>query len=55
MDVLQIATTVALVLLAVAWYLSYSASRLDRLHAKVEGAVSALDAQLAVDGGLAQI
>ncbi|KGN40602.1 hypothetical protein [Knoellia aerolata] len=46
MDILQIATTVALVLLAVAWYLSYSASRLDRLHAKVEGAVSALDAQL---------
>ena len=46
MDVLQISTAVALVLLAVAWYLSYSASRLDRLHAKVEGAVSALDAQL---------
>jgi len=46
MDVLQIATIVALVLLAAAWYLSYSASRLDRLHAKVEGAVSALDAQL---------
>jgi len=46
MDVLQVATIVALVLLAMAWYLSYSASRLDRLHAKVEGAVSALDAQL---------
>ena len=45
-DVLQVATIVALVLLAAAWYLSYSASRLDRLHAKVEGAVSALDAQL---------
>lgn len=45
-DVLQVSTMVALVLLAVAWYLSYSASRLDRLHAKVEGAVSALDAQL---------
>lgn len=45
-DVLQIATIVALVLLGAAWYLSYSASRLDRLHAKVEGAVSALDAQL---------
>ena len=28
------------------WYLSYSAARLDRLHAKVEGAISALDAQL---------
>lgn len=45
-DILQVATIVALVLLAAAWYLSYSASRLDRLHAKVEGAVSALDAQL---------
>ncbi len=33
-------------LLCVAWYLSYSASRLDRLHARVEGALSALDAQL---------
>ncbi|KRE41525.1 hypothetical protein [Knoellia sp. Soil729] len=46
MDVLQVATIIALVLLALSWYLSYSASRLDRLHAKVEGAVSALDAQL---------
>lgn len=45
-DILQVATILALVLLAAAWYLSYSASRLDRLHAKVEGAVSALDAQL---------
>ena len=34
------------VLLGTAWYLSYSAARLDRLHAKVEGALSALDAQL---------
>jgi hypothetical protein len=46
MDVLQVATIISLVLLALSWYLSYSASRLDRLHAKVEGAVSALDAQL---------
>ncbi len=29
-----------------AWYLSFSAARLDRLHARVEGALSALDAQL---------
>jgi hypothetical protein len=29
-----------------AWYLSFSAARLDRLHARVEGAHSALDAQL---------
>ncbi len=29
-----------------AWYLSYTAARLDRLHARVEGSLSALDAQL---------
>lgn len=34
------------VLLALAWYLSYTAARLDRLHAKVEGALSALDAHV---------
>lgn len=45
-DVLQVTTVVVMVLLAAAWYLSYSAARLDRLHAKVEGAMSALDAQL---------
>ncbi|GAA4409877.1 membrane protein [Fodinibacter luteus] len=45
-DVLQIATFAVILLIAVAWYLSYSAARLDRLHAKVEGAMSALDAQL---------
>lgn len=45
-DALQLATFVVIVLIAVAWYLSYSAARLDRLHAKVEGAMSALDAQL---------
>ena len=45
-DVLQVATLVVLVVIGVAWYLSYAAARLDRLHAKVEGAMSALDAQL---------
>jgi hypothetical protein len=45
-DILQVATIVAIVVIAVAWYLSYSAARLDRLHGKVEGAMSALDAQL---------
>ncbi|MGL5927416.1 MAG: hypothetical protein ACRCY8_00635 [Dermatophilaceae bacterium] len=45
-DVLQTATFAVTVLVVVAWYLSYSASRLDRLHAKAEGAMSALDAQL---------
>jgi hypothetical protein len=34
------------VLLALAWYLSYSASRLDRLHHRVEAARAQLDAQL---------
>lgn len=33
-------------LVLVAWQLTYNASRLDRLHARVEGALSALDAQL---------
>jgi hypothetical protein len=45
-DILQVATFLVIVLIGVAWYLSYSAARLDRLHAKVEGAMSALDAQL---------
>jgi hypothetical protein len=40
-----ILAAVALVAVA-AWYLSFSAARLDRLHARVEGAHSALDAQL---------
>lgn len=34
------------VLLGIAWYLSYNAARLDRLHTRGEGALSALDAQL---------
>ena len=39
---------VALAVLAVllVWYLTWTASRLDRLHARVEGARAALDAQL---------
>ncbi len=45
-DVLQVSSFLVIVLVGVAWYLSYSAARLDRLHAKVEGAMSALDAQL---------
>jgi hypothetical protein len=35
-----------LVVLVAGWYLFFSATRLDRLHARVEGARSALDAQL---------
>ncbi|NHI18488.1 hypothetical protein H9L10_06325 [Phycicoccus endophyticus] len=46
MDVLQVATFLVIALIAAAWYLSYAAARLDRLHTKVEGAMSALDAQL---------
>jgi hypothetical protein len=34
------------IVLVVAWYLSFSAARLDRLHNRLEGARSALDAQL---------
>lgn len=34
------------VVLALAWYLSFSASRLDRLHHRVEGTRATLDAQL---------
>jgi len=45
-DILQVSTFLVILLIGVAWYLSYSAARLDRLHAKVEGAMSALDAQL---------
>lgn len=46
MDTLTWGVVIVAVLLGVAWYLSYSAARLDRLHARVEGALSALDAQL---------
>ena len=35
-----------IVMLALAWYFSFSASRLDRLHHRVEGARASLDAQL---------
>lgn len=38
--------TVLLVLFALAWYLSYAAARLDRLHHRVEGSRGALDNQL---------
>jgi hypothetical protein len=37
---------VLLVLALLAWYLSFSAGRLDRLHHRVEGARGSLDAQL---------
>jgi hypothetical protein len=37
---------IAVLLVLVGWYLTFSATRLDRLHARLEGARSALDAQL---------
>jgi len=40
-----IVAAIAMVVL-IAWYVSYGAARLDRLHARVEGALSVLDAQL---------
>jgi hypothetical protein len=43
---LAVPLAVLLVLALLAWYLSYSAGRLDRLHHRVEGSRSALDAQL---------
>jgi len=46
MDLLTWGVVLVAVLLGVAWYLSYSAARLDRLHTRAEGALSALDAQL---------
>lgn len=46
MEVVAWVALVVCVLLVIAWYLSYSAARLDRLHAKVEGALSALDAHV---------
>lgn len=46
MSVLETVTLVVAVLIAVAWYLTYTAARLDRLHTRMEGTYAALDAQL---------
>ena len=45
MDLSWIVGAIAMAVL-VAWYVSYGAARLDRLHTRVEGALSVLDAQL---------
>jgi len=45
MDLSWIIGAIALAVL-IAWYISYGAARLDRLHTRVEGALSVLDAQL---------
>jgi len=42
----SVVVTVLALLMVVGWYLTFSATRLDRLHARLEGARSALDAQL---------
>jgi len=41
-----VVTGVLAVLLAVGWYLSYAAVRLDRLHTRLEATAAALDAQV---------
>lgn len=46
MELITWITVVVIAVVLLAWYLTYSASRLDRLHAKVEGALAALDAQV---------
>jgi hypothetical protein len=43
---LPLSLAILLLLALLAWLLSFSASRLDRLHHRVEGARNALDAQL---------
>jgi len=49
-DLVLVGALVALV----AWYLTFIATRLDRLHARLEGAWSALDAQLVRRSSVAQ-
>ncbi len=46
MSTLEWLTLAAALVVVLAWYLSYSAARLDRLHARVEATSAALDAQL---------
>lgn len=45
-DALTIGGLVLAALLAIGWYLSYTAVRLDRLHHRLVGTAAALDAQL---------
>lgn len=46
MTALEILSLLAILTVAIGWYLSYTAARLDRLHTRVEGTFAALDAQL---------
>ena len=45
-EVLSWVFAVLTALVVVAWYLSYSAARLDRLHVRLSGTLAALDGQL---------
>ncbi|MDC5695698.1 hypothetical protein OO014_00370 [Intrasporangium calvum] len=45
-DVLSWVFAVLFVLVVIAWYLTYTAARLDRLHVRLTGTLAALDAQL---------
>ena len=46
MTTFWVVATVLLVALLLAWYLTWTATRLDRLHARIEGARAALETQL---------
>ncbi|HEX5968059.1 MAG TPA: hypothetical protein VFY88_06260 [Intrasporangium sp.] len=45
-EVLSWVLAVLFVLVIIAWYLTYTAARLDRLHVRLTGTLAALDAQL---------
>lgn len=45
-EVLTWVFAVLFVLVVIAWYLSYTAARLDRLHVRLSGTLAALDARL---------
>lgn len=45
-ETIVVIAVVLAILLAIGWYLSYTAVRLDRLHHRVIGTAAALDAQL---------
>jgi len=45
-DVLSWVFATLFVLVIIAWYLTYTAARLDRLHVRLTGTLAALDAQL---------
>ena len=45
-EVLSWVFAVLFLLVIIAWYLTYTAARLDRLHVRLTGTLAALDAQL---------